>query len=82
MEQYAGNKVTTEQIYTRLKNRLYSKLAEEPYESEDGVIIDPVPARDLAAMGGLILKMIAHEEVRAKKEEVKAKVATIPSMPG
>lgn len=74
-------KVTTGKIYTRLKNRLYNKLGEEPYVDEMGNYVDPLPAKDLAAIGNFVLKMLAYEEVKAVKENSEEKVAVIPSMP-
>jgi len=73
--------VETQALLNRLKQRVLDKLYEEPYQREDGEWVDPLPAKDLALIGGLILKMHKLEQDQAKAEGQGKTIATIPAFP-
>jgi hypothetical protein len=60
-------KVTTSEIYEKLKVKIEAKLDQEPYVDEEGNWVDPLPARDLATLGSLVLKMADREDKIAEK---------------
>lgn len=73
--------ISAEDIYARLKQRIMAKLYEEPYENADGILIDPLPARDLASMSGVVLKMLKFERETLREDQVKVTIVPIPALP-
>jgi hypothetical protein len=73
--------ISSQALYNRLKQRVMEKLYEEPYQNDDGVWVDPLPARDLGLMGGLIMKMVKHEEDKEAREGGQVNVMAIPALP-
>lgn len=73
--------VSAEALYAKLKHRLMEKLYEEGYTNDDGVYVDPLPARDLSTIAGVVLKMVKHESEIKKAQDVKVTVVPIPALP-
>lgn len=74
--------LTAEDILSVLKGRIYETLTTEPWEGEDGTWYGVLGARDLAAMGGFLIKL-SQEEDRKKLAQggTMKQIAAIPALP-
>lgn len=73
--------ISADQILEALKARIYSKLMQDDYEDDTGVVHEVLPASAMASLGNFILKLVEAEDKRALRNATISKVVAIPAMP-
>ncbi len=72
---------SAEELYSLVKQRIFTKLQEQAYMSDEGVWIDPVPAKDLGTLTSVILKMLQEERKVELEQNGGSRIVPIPSFP-